>query len=140
MNPHLLRLHPALQRPKLRCHCREKVGVAKPWEAAGEEVRVPAEGEWEHWEEGNSPEAALPQKPVEPLFPPGAHSLEGCRDKSSLPCPPPLRDGVGVGVKAGGCHLFPMTTRCHRAPYVTPTPAPLQTGLMHPTPLNREGD
>lgn len=24
---------------------------------------------------------------------------------------------------AGGCHLFPMT-RCHRAPYVTPTPAP----------------
>lgn len=123
VNLHLLRLHPALQRPRLRCHYREKVGVARPWEARGEEVRVPAEGEWEHWEEGNLPEAALPQKPVEPLFPPGAHSLEGCRDKSSLTCPPPLRDQGGKS-KGRGLPSVPHDKKMPPCPLCHPHPDP----------------
>lgn len=64
MNPHPLWLHPDPAEAYAQVPLQGEVVVARPWEAGGEEVRAPAEAEWEHREEeaerGNSPEAATP--------------------------------------------------------------------------------
>lgn len=64
VNPHPLWLHPGPAEAYAQVSLQGEVVVARPWEAGGEEVRAPAEAEWEHREEaaerGNSPEAATP--------------------------------------------------------------------------------